>query len=405
MSRALFWASGAVIAYIYALFPVLVVLRGLIRPRPVHRAAIEPTVTLLIAARNEAAVLPAKLDNLRALDYPSDKLDVVIASDGSTDATNGILAAARAGLTPRLRVIELPPSGKAAALNAAAGLADGDILVFSDANSMYLPDALRALVRPFADPEVGGVAGNQVYAARQRGDALGERGYWSFDRLLKEFESRAGNAIGGTGAIYAIRRELFRPVPAGVNDDFYETAGVIEQGRRLVFAANAIAVEPPAAGMQLEYGRKVRVVTRAMRCVLAMPRLLDLRRHGFYAIQLWSHKVLRWGMAFPLATLFAASAALAPRSTFHAAAFYGQAALYTLGTLGLVAPRVRAAGGPLVGVPAYFVMVNVAAMRALADVVLGRAVDRWETDARSGATPMAERSPAAVPGPQVPEAR
>ena len=254
-----------------------------------RQADIEPEVSLLIAARNEAAAMPSKLANLAALDYPRDRLEIIVASDGSTDATNDLVADDARRTGSNVRLLALPAGGKAAALNAAAAVARGEVLVFSDANSLFRADAIRKLVRPLADRDVGGVAGNQVYSLDGiDGEAAGERGYWRLDTLLKEFESRAGNAIGGTGAIYAIRRALFRPIPAGVNDDFYLTAGVIDQRHRLVFARDAAAYERPAGIIETEYARKVRVVSRAMRCVLAMPRLLDVRANRFYAVQLWS---------------------------------------------------------------------------------------------------------------------
>ena len=382
MRRIAFWSSAALIAYTYVFFPVLVLVRGHLFRRPVREAPIEPRVTILIAARNEEAALPGKLANLASLDDPRERLDVVIVSDGSTDRTVPILREFATHGDLRLEVIELPPSGKAAALNAGAHVARGEVLVFSDANSMYARDAIRALVRRLADPAIGGVAGNQVYGDAISADAVGERSYWGLDRTLKEYESRAGNVIGGTGAIYAIRRELFRPVPPGVNDDFFETAGVIRQGRRLVFARDAIAVEAVATDLNAEYARKVRVVSRAMRCVAAMPDLLNPWRHGFYAIQLFSHKLLRWAMAVPLGILFLASASLSRSSRLHAMFFLAQAGAYSLALVGIVQPRARRLGGPLVSVPCYFMMVNAAALRAMVDVLRGSSIDHWEVAPR-----------------------
>jgi GT2 family glycosyltransferase len=379
MSGFTFWASALLIAYTYVLFPLLVVVRGLRRPRPFAAARIEPSVSILIAARNEEATIAEKLANLAALDYPRDRLEVIIASDGSTDRTVDVVSrfVSDSERTIDVRLLDLPPSGKATAITAAVVASRGEILVFSDANSMYAQDAIRALVPPFADASVGGVAGNQVYAVAGSGEAAGERGYWSYDRLLKEFESRAGSTIGGTGAIYAIRRALFRPIPAGVNDDFYESAGVVDQGFRLVFAPDAVAFEPPAVHLDDEYGRKVRVISRAMRCVAAMPGLLDPRRHGFYAVQLLSHKVLRWAMALPLGTLFASTALLATHSAGFRLAFGAQAVAYALAAVGTVAGGTRLGRSPVVSVPAYFVMVNLAALRAGWNLVTGRTIDQW----------------------------
>ena len=282
VARSVFWGAGATIVATYAVFPVGLLVRGALMRRPVRSAAIEPSVSIIIAARNEAADIGRRLENLAALDYPRDRLEVVIASDGSEDATAAIVARwAERGV----RLLDLPRVGKADALNAAVAASTGEILVFSDANSMFAPDAVRALVRRFADPEVGGVAGDQRYEAAATGDALaeGERGYWDLDRLLKIAESRAGNVVSATGAIYAIRRSLFRPVATGVTDDFYTSVQVVAQGRRLVFARDAVAFEPPAKSGGDEFGRKVRIMTRGLRGTILMRELLDPRRHGFYA--------------------------------------------------------------------------------------------------------------------------
>ena len=273
VARSVFWGAGATIVATYAVFPVGLLVRGALMRRPVRSAAIEPSVSIIIAARNEAADIGRRLENLASLDYPRDRLEVVIASDGSEDATAAIVARwAERGV----RLLDLPRVGKADALNAAVAASTGEILVFSDANSMFAADAVRALVRRFADPEVGGVAGDQRYESAATGDALaeGERGYWDLDRLLKIAESRAGNVVSATGAIYAIRRSLFRPVATGVTDDFYTSVQVVAQGRRLVFARDAVAFEPPAKSGGDEFGRKVRIMTRGLRGTILMRELL-----------------------------------------------------------------------------------------------------------------------------------
>ena len=377
MIRLAVAAAASLVAYTYVAFPVLVLLRARLRPRPHDSAPITPTVSIVIAARNEAGSLPAKLDNLLGLDYPRDRLEVLIASDGSDDGTDAI-AAARAG--EGVRVLSLGRVGKAAALNAAVAQATGDVLVFSDANSLYAPDALRALVAPFADEAVGGVAGDQRYvtAGEEAAVAGGERRYWDLDRVLKRAESRGGNAISATGAIYAVRRELFRTVPAGVTDDFATSTAVIAQGRRLVFAPDAVAFEPVARSGGAEFERKVRVMTRGLNAVVARRELLDPRRHGFYALQLLSHKVLRRLMALPLAVLAVGAALEGRRSRVFRAAAGLQGAMYVLGAAGLILGR-RGRGGPrIVALPAYFCLVNLASVRAVWNVARRRGIDRWE---------------------------
>lgn len=376
MRLMLFWSSLGVIGYAYVLFPALVFLRGLLRHRPYRTAAITPRVSMIIAAHNEARGIAAKLDNILALDYPRDRLEVVIASDGSTDDTLAILGeyAGRG-----VRRLALPRVGKANALNAAVGVSSGEILVFSDANSIYAPDAIRKLVAPFADPEVGGVAGNQCYLTGGKGAAdAGERGYWAFDRLMKRFQSGSGNAISATGAIYAIRRSLFRTVPGGVTDDFVTSTSVILQGYRLVFAPDAIAYEPVAGASGVEFGRKVRIITRGLRAVVTMRELLNPFRYGFYAIQLFSHKVLRRLVAVPLLVLLAISPSLWRRNLIYRLATVAQIGAYGCGILGLLLGDTRLGRLRIFALPSFFCLVNAAALRASINVLRGHRIDLWE---------------------------
>jgi glycosyltransferase involved in cell wall biosynthesis len=356
---------------------VVVLVRGLIRPRKYKAGDITPSVTMVLAAYNEAASIGPKLENVLALDYPSERMNVVVASDGSNDGTDEIVRRCEG---PRVRLLSLNRCGKAAALNAAAAAAGGEILVFSDANSMYAPDALRALVRPFADPLVGGVAGDQRYVAEGLGDAItsGEQSYWNLDRMLKTAESRAGNVISATGAIYAVRRSLFRPVPDGVTDDFFTSTGVISQGYRLVFAPDAVAFEPVAGTAELEFGRKVRVITRGLRGVLVRRDLLDPRNHGFYAVQLLSHKLLRRMMVFPLAVAGATSPLLWRHGRIYRVATLLQGGLYGFGAAGILLARKPLGRRKPFVLPAFFCFVNLAALRATWNVVRGRRIDRWE---------------------------
>jgi cellulose synthase/poly-beta-1,6-N-acetylglucosamine synthase-like glycosyltransferase len=409
MTQFLFWAATAVVVYTYVGFPLLVMLRARIRPRPHRTADISPTVSVIIAAHDEAAAIGARVDNLLALDYPADAIEFVIASDGSTDGT---VAEAGRRADARVRVLDLPRVGKAAALNGAVAAATGEILVFSDANTAYAPDAVRRLVRSFADPEVGGVAGNQVYlpasAADGGGDpaaatavGAGERSYWDFDRLVKEAESLGGSVISATGAIYAMRRELFRPVPDGVTDDFVTSTRVVAQGRRLVFEPDAVALEPVAGSGRREYRRKVRIMTRGLRGVAVARELLDPRRHGFYSLQLLTHKVLRRLMAVPLLIIAVVSPFLWSDGPIYQLATVGQVGMYGLGAIGLTLGDRKAGRRPWFAIPAFFLLVNIASLHALSNLLTGRRIDRWvpvrRTDLAAPAGPADPPEPAKDP--------
>jgi cellulose synthase/poly-beta-1,6-N-acetylglucosamine synthase-like glycosyltransferase len=373
----LFWASAAIVGYTYVGFPTIVLMRGRLRPAPYRTADITPTVSLLVAAHNEAGGIARRLENALALDYPADRLEIVVASDGSGDETEAIVATyAERGV----RLLRLARQGKAFALNAAVAASTGEILVFSDANSLYANDAVRRLVRPFADPSVGGVAGNQRYRPGSASDATtaGEQVYWDFDRLLKEAESRAGSTISATGAIYAVRRTLFRGVPVGVTDDFAVSTSVIAQGHRLVFAADAVAWEPVAGSGGVEWGRKVRIMTRGLRGVYERRALLDPRRHGFYSLQLLSHKVLRRLVGIPLIAMALLAPSLWNQGRAYRLAAIGQWLFYGLGVAGIAMGRRGQVRHRLLAAPSFFVMVNAAALTAAWNVVRGRRIDRWD---------------------------
>lgn len=378
MTPVLFWGSLTVLTQTYLVFPATVLARGRWCPRPHQSAAITPTVTVVIAARDEESGIAEKLHSVLAGDYPADRLDVVVASDGSTDRT---VDAATLD-DERVRVLDLPRLGKAGTLNTAIAEATGSVIVFTDANSRFCPGTLTDLVRPFADPEVGGVAGDQRYEAGD--DAVGERRYWDLDRALKLAESRSGNIIGATGALYAVRRELVEEVPTGVTDDFTTSTGVIASGRRLVFAPEAAVYEPVAASTGAEYRRKVRVMTRGLRAVQHRRALLDPKRHGFFSYQLANHKVLRRLMGLPLGTLLVASATGWRRGVLYRAALLGQVAVYVPAGVGLLWPHSRLGRSKPCQIAGYFCMVNAAGVVAAFNVLSGRQIDRWQPERSPG---------------------
>jgi cellulose synthase/poly-beta-1,6-N-acetylglucosamine synthase-like glycosyltransferase len=377
MTRLLFWASAAAIAYSYVLFPAIVLLRGALRPRPHRSGDATPRVSVLVAAYNEAPTIGRKLQTVVDADYPADRLEVVVVSDGSDDGTE-LVAGAYADRG--VRVIALPRVGKAAALEAAVEAATGDILVFTDANSLFRPNAIRMLVAPFADPEVGGVAGNQVYGTAQAGQSTagGERTYWDLDRALKLAESRSGNVIAATGALYALRRGHFRPLPGGVTDDFFLSLSVIDDGARLVFEPDAVAYEEVATSNATEYRRRVRIMTRGLRCITYFPRLLDPRRHGFYAIELLSHKILMRVMALPLAIIALTTVGLWRSGPIYLLAAVGQVVSYALAATGLALRDHPLGRSKLLTLPSYFLLVQVASLHALWNLLRGNPYDRWQ---------------------------
>jgi len=373
-----FWLSMAVLVYAYAGFPLLVALVGRWRRREVRSAPVTPAVTLVIAAYNEEHVIGERLENALALDYPADRLEIIVAADGCTDRTGPIVARyAERGV----RLLSLPRQGKIRALDAAVREAHGEVLVFSDANTMCEPGALRALVRNFADPSVGGVAGHTSYRleVRTESSSHGERLYWDYDTWLKQLETWTGSVVSAHGGLYAVRRELFPTLPDGaVTDDFAISTAVVEQGYRLVFEPEARATEFAVPEAQREFRRRVRLMTRGLRGVALRRRLLNPFRYGFYAVVLCSHKVVRRLAPLPLLGLAVTSAVLAPTSRLYLAAAVAQGAFYLLAALGFLLRRARVGGLKPVYIPFYYCMANVASALALVQWLRGTRIERWQ---------------------------
>ena len=377
MSQIIFWISLVLIVYVYAGFPLLLLLRSWLVPRPYRQASLAVPVSIIVAAHNEEQTIGAKLENILSLNYPANLLEVLIASDGSTDKTNQVVSqfASRG-----VKLLALPRAGKAAALNAAVSQARGDIVVFSDANSMFAGDALRELLRPLADERVGGVAGNQCYLKDHFGSSgtAGERSYWNLDRWTKLLQSRAGSVTSATGAIYAIRKRLFLEVAEDVTDDFATSTAVIVQGYRLVFAPDAIVYEPVAPSGTREFVRKVRVITRGLRAVMLRRCLLDPRRYGFYSLQLFSHKVLRRLIVFPILAMLLVSPWLwQQEGAVYRVAIGVQAALYACAIAGAVFGRFGWRQPKCFSLPLFLCLVNAAALVAAWNIVCGRKVITW----------------------------
>ena len=364
----LFWLSLAAVIYAYAGYPALLAILARVRRRPLVLRPITPTVSIIIAAHNEAANLPAKLANLAALDYPADRLQIIVASDGSTDGTNALLQSSRTRLTPVLLPVA---EGKANALNHAVRVATGEILVFFDVRQTIDPDALTELVSRFGDPAVGAVSG-ELHLETPEGlpspDGLGI--YWKIEKMTRRLESETGSVVGATGAIYAMRRELYVPVPSGLLlDDVLIPMQVARAGRRVLFHPGAIARDRIFQETGKEFSRKVRTLTGNYQLLRLAPWLLSGANPLLF--RLISHKLLR--LAVPLLLVLLLFAAAAARGAFYKAAFLAQLVFYAIALLGYVAPAARRQRA--VSVAYTFTMLNVAAAFAFYNFLGGRT--RW----------------------------
>jgi poly-beta-1,6-N-acetyl-D-glucosamine synthase len=335
-----FWISVGLVAYVYAGYPLLLALWSATTGRPVrHSPAGElrasPSVSVVLAARNEAARLPGRVANLLDQDYPG-PLEIVVVSDGSTDDPGAALS----HVTDRIQLIQLPPGGKAAALNAGVAAARGDILVFADARQRFAPDAIRHLVATFADPDVGGATGELVLdceiTPRGTSSTVGEGVglYWRYEKWLRRHESRVRSTLGATGAIYALRRALWRPLPpSAILDDVLAPMRATLAGSRVVFEERARAYDRVAPHGAAEARRKTRTLAGNYQLLALEPRLLVPVLNPVW-LQFVSHKVGRLLVPWALVLTLIASAWLAREHWLYALALIVQLGFYGLAAFG-----------------------------------------------------------------------
>jgi cellulose synthase/poly-beta-1,6-N-acetylglucosamine synthase-like glycosyltransferase len=376
-----FWGSVSAVVYAYAAYPALVY--GLSRavgeesiPPAIDRSRL-PRVALLIAAHNERSVIDERIRNAFELDYPSDRLDIVVASDGSNDGTVDLCR----NHQPRVRVLDFPiRRGKSATLNAALETIDAEIVVLSDANTMMGREALVRLVRWFERPEVGAVCGRLVL--REFGSGRNADGaYWRYETFLKRCEGRLGGLLGANGAIYAIRRSLVQPLPAGtVVDDFVlPLLAKIVSDCTIVYDPEAMAFEETAPSVGGEFRRRARIGVGGFQALWILRRLLNPLR-GWTSFTFWSHKVLRWLCPFCMLAALCSSAALAGQPLYAAALLF-QVLLYSTAGLAAALPASWQLTRKLRILP-MFVWMNVALLVGFFRFLRGGHGGVWKRTAR-----------------------
>lgn len=354
--QILFWLCILLVVYAYLGYPLLLWLISRFRGRKTLRTLSAPTVSILMSVRNEEQVLPAKLDNLRKLDYPRDRVQIIVVSDGSSDSTVRILRE-QSGM---LQLIVLEAArGKAAALNEAAQRATGEILVFTDARQMIDSNAVSELTACFADPEVGGVSGELMLEGDSGSPSNAIGTYWKLEKVVRRLESESGSVIGATGALYAIRRSLYKDIPsATILDDVVIPMNIVRQGNRVIFQASAIARDRLFAEKGKEFSRKVRTMTGNFQLLWLQPWLLTPANPVLW--RYISHKFLRLLCPWLLILMpIASGMAVGP---IYRVAFEMQIALYSVAVFGALFPFARRSR--LVGVISTFVMLNAAAALA-----------------------------------------
>jgi poly-beta-1,6-N-acetyl-D-glucosamine synthase len=366
----IFWSGVGIVGYTYAGYLCWLWVRGRLRPRPVKRGCFQPQVSVVMVVRNEESVLERKLANLSQLDYPADRLEIVIISDGSTDGTDEILRA-WSEKDARLRVLfSSERRGKASGLNDAMAVLAGEIVVFADARQEIEPEAVRLLVENFADPAVGCASGQLMLGDRSSGETARGMGlYWRIEKRIRELEALSGSGVGATGALYAVRRSLLVPLPSGtILDDVYVPMNVARQGGRVVFESRARAWDVPDLGAPREFSRKVRTLNGNYQLLQLAPWLL--KGENPIRFEFISHKLLRLVVPFALVAILVASLFLS--GPLYRAALVLQVLFYGLSALAMTRVISRGPLARAAQAASTFVILNTAAVVAFANFVVGR---------------------------------
>ena len=359
----IFFLFVFIILYVYAGYPLIISVIATIRKKTVNKKDdFELTVSLIIAAFNEEDVIEEKLKNCFSLDYPKDKLEIIVFSDASTDRTDDIVKQYQ---NEGVILIQLSGRrGKTAGQNLAVSQANGEIIVFSDANAIYREDAIRKVVRNFYDESVGCVCGELVYFSADQsliGDA--ENIYWDYEKFIKRQEDRAASILGANGSIYALRRELYVALPAETISDFIEPFKIIEQGYRVIYEPAALSYEHSTKNFQEEYQRKKRIINRSFNSFVHFRTFLNPLKYAMLSFQLISHKLLRWLIPFYLILIFGVNLFLL-NALFFQITFGLQIIFYSMAILGYVLEK-KHWHIVLFYTPFYFCLVNVASFQAI----------------------------------------
>jgi glycosyltransferase involved in cell wall biosynthesis len=368
IARATFWGSLGALAWTHAGYPLAMGVLARLRPRPVHKAEQTPSVSLVVSAHDEEAVIRRRVENAIALDYPPEKLEVVVASDGSTDLTDAIVGEIAAE-NPRVHLLQCPREGKVAAQHRAVRGTSSDVVAFTDANSEWNSDALRALVRNLADDEVGYVCG-QLRLETPDGANM-EGAYWRYEMWVREQESLASSITAGNGAIYAVKREAYVEDDPKFGHDFGFPYLMEQMGRRAVYEPDAIAVEKPAAEPEDEYGRKVRTISRALGHILTGRAFRPTR--PLYLAQLVSHRVLRYSTGILHVALLLSNVLLIAR-----APFYRRVLMLQLAGLGLAGAGKARLPIPGARLAYYYFVVTKATAAALVRYLRSGTPQTWD---------------------------
>jgi cellulose synthase/poly-beta-1,6-N-acetylglucosamine synthase-like glycosyltransferase len=377
MIEVVFWICVALLAYVYAGYPLIAIALAHAFGRGVRQgAALQPTVTVVISAYNEERHIREKIDHVLALQYPGEKLQVIVVSDASSDRTDRIVSEHPAANVELVRVEGR--QGKTACQNAAVTAARGEIVMFTDATTRIAPDALTVMVENFADPQVGCVAGSLRYIPTGTDPtSLGGTAYWDYEARLRRAESALGSLIGVSGCLYCVRRSSYRSIPPGLISDFVIAMRVREQGLRTVLEPRALCYEETLTDAERELSMRTRVSLRSLVALLAERRYLNPLRYGRFAWQLWSHKLLRYLAPFFWLVALVSCGLIARTSAFYQVLLAAQLAVLLMGVLGFGLQATHRRLG-IVAKPYYLVLTNLASLLAAWRLLRGERMVTWK---------------------------
>ncbi len=371
------WGSALLVLHSHFLYPLLLWIRYRNLPKRSYRVDFHPSVTLIISAYNEEECIGRKLRNALALDYPADRLEVLVVSDCSDDRTDEIVHSYAARGIRLLRLSKR--MGKTLGLNRAVSQAKGEFLVFSDANTMYESDAITKLVRHFQNPRIGYVVGQARYTSGKSSSARSEGFYWRYETAIKKLESHANSVVGGDGAIYSIRRHLYWPLLRTDLNDFVNPLQIIRAGYVGVYDPEAAATEDAGASFDQEFHRKVRIVARGWNAVKRVREVVNPLRFGFFSFQIISHKILRWLTPIFLFFCFTSCLALALMGYhLYVVPLVLQLVVLLLAYAHVLLSRATRREWKVFYVAYYWLLVNWASFLGTIEFVLGRVPATWD---------------------------
>ncbi len=376
IAQTIFWISVVALFYTYIGYPLLVYAVSRLLPKSINQADFAPLVTVLITAYNEERDIRTKLENTLQIDYPKEKLEILVASDCSNDRTDEIVKEFAAKNVKLYRQTER--LGKTMAQNVAVEKAAGEIILFSDATTMYEREVLNAMLPNFADKTVGCVAGKLIYVDDSDSTVgKGAKSYWNYETFLKEAESRACSLIGASGCLYAVRKSAYQPMYAEACSDFLICTILYRQGLRSVYEPNAVCTEETNRRTDKEMRMRVRVISQTFTDLWRNRAMMNPLKSGFYAIELISHKVFRYAVPLFLLLVFFSSMILAFSSTVFVAIFGLNVAFYFLAFVAWLLERTVKSLG-ILAIPLYFVLTNLASLIGFYKFLRGERYARWE---------------------------